>query len=122
MKRTFLSDHGLIGMSLEARLMVIDAILDEDESTPDERRELLLNHELLAAAAEFHLMYTFMVQDEFGCEHLTLNHGNRAWNIYECSEFLNFLRQDAGHLTLLTSLVREALFARFIEDAASAAA
>jgi hypothetical protein len=122
MKRTFLSDHGLIGMSPEARLMVIDAILDEDESTPEERRELLVNHELLAAAAEFHLMYTFMVQDEFSCEYLPLKHGNWAWCIYDCSGFLDFLRQDADHLALLTSLVREALFVRFIEDAAAAAA
>jgi hypothetical protein len=117
-----LSHHGLIGIPLEGRLAVIDSILDEDESTPQERRELLVDHELLAAAAEFHLMYTFMVQDEFGCEYLPVKHGNRAWCIYDCCGFLDFLRQDAEHLALLTSLVREALFVRFIEDAGAAAA
>jgi hypothetical protein len=122
MRRTFLSDHGLIGMSPEGRLMLMDTILDEDESTPEERPELLVNHELLAATAEFHLMYTFMVQDAFGCEYLPLKHGNWVWSIYDCSEFLDFLRRDADHLALPTSLVREALFVRFIEDAAAAAA
>jgi hypothetical protein len=81
-----------------------------------------MNHELLAAAAEFHLMYTFMVQDEFGCEYLPLKHGNWAWSICDCCELLDFLRQDVEHLALPTSLVRKALFVRFIEDANAAAA
>jgi hypothetical protein len=64
-------------------------------------------------------MYTFIVQDEFGCEYLPLKHGNWAWSIYDCCEFLDFLRQDVDHLERLTSVVREALFVRFIEDAAA---
>jgi hypothetical protein len=109
---------GLIGMPSRGHLAVIDTILDEDESSPEDRRELLMDHELLAAATEFHLLYPRMTLDEDGCEYLPLGRGRRAC---DPDSFLGHLcRYHPAHLQRLTSLVRHALFTRFIEDAAAA--
>ena len=85
---------------------------------PDERRELLMNHELLAATVEFFLLHPLMVQDKHGCAYVPLKRGKRA---YYLDEFLECLERDPDHLARLTSLVREALFVRFVHDAAAAA-
>ncbi len=109
--------HSLIKVPLEAHLMVIDSLLDGQILRPEDRRELLMNHQLLAAAAEFFLTHPLMVEDKHGVAYLPLKHGGRA---YRLDQFVECLERDPEHLTRLTSLIREALFARFVEDAAAA--
>jgi hypothetical protein len=83
--------RGLTNLPLEARLVVIGTFLDAGVLTPQDRRELLMNPELLAAAAEFFLMHPFMADDKHGCSYLALKRGKRA---YRFDQFLKFLQQD----------------------------
>ena len=110
--------HSLIRMQLEGHLIAVNSLLDGGILLPETRRELLMNHELLAATVEFFLMQQFMVQDKHGCAYLPLKHGKRA---YDLDEFLDCLERDPKHLRRLTSVIREALFVRFVHDAAAAA-
>jgi len=98
--------------------MVISDLLDGGILTPEERRELLMDHELLAATVEFFLTYPLLAEDKRGFAYLPLKHGKRA---YTLDQFLKCLQQDAKHWARLTSLVREALFTRFVLDAGAAA-
>lgn len=112
-----LSDHGLIGMPAAGHLAVLDDVLDDDVRSPIESRELLLDHERLAATAELHLMVNFMVEDDDGLECLAIKHGDWAWDIYTAEDFLEYLRESCPeHLARLTVLVRDALFSRFEGD------
>jgi|ERR1700729_1667895 len=110
--------YSLIRMPLEGHLMVINNLLDGGVLMPEERRELLMNHELLAATVEFFLMHPLMAHDKHGCAYLPLKHGKRA---YDLDQFLECLEKDSEHFARLTWLIREALFARFVQDAAAAA-
>jgi hypothetical protein len=110
--------YSLIRMPLEGHLTVISNVLDAGILMPEERRELLMNHELLAATVEFFLMHPLMAQDKCGCAYLPLRRGKRA---YDLDQFLECLERDPEHLARLTSLIRGALFARFVQDAAAAA-
>ena len=110
--------YSLIRMPLGDQLTVIDSLLDAGILMPQERRELLMNHELLAATVEFFLMHPLLTQDKRGFAYVPLRHGKRA---YDLDQFLECLERDPEHLARLTALVREALFARFIQDVAAAA-
>jgi hypothetical protein len=110
--------YSLTRMPLGSHLTVIDKLLDAGILMPEERRELLMNHELLAGTVEFFLMHPLMALDKRGCAYLPLRHGKRA---YDLDQFLECLDRDPDHLARLTSLIREALFARFVQDAAAAA-
>ena len=110
--------HSLVRMPLESHLKVISDVLDGGILTLVERRELLIDHELLAAAVEFFLTYPLMAEDKGGLAYLPLKHGKRAYNL---DQFLECLQRDREHLARLTSLVRKALFTRFVQDAAAAA-
>lgn len=110
-----LLDHGLIGMPAAGHLAVLDDVLDDVRSAA-ESRELLLDHERLAATAELHLMVNFMVEDD-GLECLAIKHGDWAWDIYTAEDFLEYLHESCPeHLARLTALVRDALFSRFEGD------
>ena len=111
--------RGLTRLPLHGHLVVIGIILEAVALSPDERRELVMNPELLAAAVEFFLMHPFMAEDKHGCLYLPLKHGKRA---YRFDQFLKYLQRDSGRLARLTSLVSEALFIRFVQDASAAAA
>ncbi|HTA54737.1 MAG TPA: hypothetical protein VK755_08360 [Candidatus Acidoferrales bacterium] len=110
--------YSLIRMPIRGHLAVIDNLLDAGVLMPEERRELLMNHELLAATVEFFLMNPLMAQDKRGFAYVPLKRGKRA---YHLDQFLECLERDPEHLARLTSLVREALFARFVQDVAAAA-
>jgi hypothetical protein len=110
--------HSLIRMPLEGHLIAISNLFDGGILMPEERRELLMNHELLAAAVEFFLMHRLMAKDKHGYAYLPLKRGKRA---YDLDEFLECLERDPKHLARLTSLIRKALFVRFVHDAAAAA-
>ncbi len=107
---------GLVGMSLDGRLAALDDLLNAEVFSQEERRSMLMDHEGLAAMAEFFVRYWALVEDEDGCSYLPLRGGKRA---YDLDGFLEFLKQDRDHLQRLIALVREALFARFVEDAAA---
>lgn len=107
---------GLIGRSLDGHLAVLDDLLNAEVFSHEERRSILMDHEGLAAMAEFFLRYPALVEDEDGCSYLPLWDGKRA---YDLDEFLDFLEHDRDHLQRLIALVRDALFARFVEDAAA---
>jgi hypothetical protein len=120
----YLSDHGLSGMNPASTAILLDDLLNSDRVSNRERRLLLLDHERLAAEAQFFLLYQhdgFTREDETGLTYLTFRHGEYACDIYDSEEFLDFLREEPEHLASLTELVREALFSRFAEDAAQAA-
>ena len=85
---------------------------------PAERRELIMNHELLAAAVEFFLMRRLMARDKYGSPYLPLKSGKRA---YHLEDFCECLERHPKHLARLTTLIRDALFVRFVRDAAAAA-
>lgn len=110
--------YSLIRMPLGGRLTVINDLLDAGVLMPEERRELLMNHELLATTIEFFLMHPLMAQDKRGFLYVPLRRGKRAYNL---DQFLECLERDPKHVARLTSLIREALFARFLQDVASAA-
>jgi hypothetical protein len=110
--------HSLIRMPLPGHLIAISSFLDRGALIPEERRELIMDHELLAAAVEFFLIRPLMTRDKHGYTYVPLKHGKRA---YSLDEFLECLERDPKHLRRLTSLIREALFARFVHDAAAAA-
>lgn len=110
--------YSLIRMPLRGHLTVINDLLDAGILMPEERRELLMNHELLAATVEFFLMHPLMAQDKRGFAYVPLRRGKRA---YDLGEFLECLERDPKHLARLTSLIREALFAKFLQDVAAAA-
>jgi hypothetical protein len=99
--KTYPLQDGLVGMPLEAHLMVIDELLDAELSDGERRRELLIDHELLAAQAEV----------------FVLSGGRRA---FSSAAFFDQVKLDPEYLHALTSLVRDALFWRFVEDAAAA--
>ena len=105
-------------MPVEGRHKVISDVLDGGILLAAERRELLMNHELLAAAVEFFLTYPLMAEDKGGLAYLPLKHGKRAYNL---DQFLECLQREREHFARLTSLVRKALFTRFVQDAAAAA-
>jgi hypothetical protein len=114
----FLSAHGLIGMPLRGHLAVIDDVLEPDVRSAAERRKLLLDHELLAATAELHLMLSFMVEDDDGQSYLALKDGEWAWDIYTVEDFLEYLQEECPRrLGRLTGLIRKALFHRLQHDA-----
>ncbi|MGA8574180.1 MAG: hypothetical protein WB609_00635 [Candidatus Cybelea sp.] len=110
--------HSLVRMPLQGHLIAISSFLDGGILRPEERRELIMNHELLAAAVEFFLMHRLMARDKHGCAYLPLKRGKRA---YFLDDFLDCLERNPEHLARLTSLIREALFVRFVLDAAAAA-
>jgi hypothetical protein len=111
--KTYRLQDGLIGMPLDAHLMVIDELLDADLSDGEQRRELLINHELLAAQAEFFVRIRTLRRDKDGEKYVPLRGGRRAYGL---DEFFDHLKRDPEHLSALTSLVRDALFRRFVED------
>jgi hypothetical protein len=110
--------YSLIRMPLRGQLTIIDKLLDAGILMPEERRELLMNHGLLAATVEFFLMHPLMAHDARGCAYLPLRRGERA---YDLDQFLECLERTPEHLARLTSLIRAALFSRFVQDAAAAA-
>jgi hypothetical protein len=118
----YLSDYGLSGTSLEGHLIVLDDVLDPDVRSAPERQELLLDHELLVATAQLHLLANYMTLDDAGLERLTFRHGEWVWEIYDAADLLEFLREEPEHLAELVALVREALFERFRQDASAQAA
>lgn len=112
----YLSDHGLSGMPLEGHVMVIDDVTSD--LPPRMKRKLQMDHELLAAHAQFYLMRK--EKDARGKRVLRFAHGCRVYSIRRPREFLAFLRTQPEHLAELVGYVRDALFERFREDAARA--
>jgi hypothetical protein len=100
---------GLIGMTPEERIQLIDALFAPEVSTAQERRELRLHPELLASQAEFFAKCLNLVKDCNEDSYVHLKRGKRA---YSPEEFLEFLRGEPGHLKVLISLTREALRSR----------
>lgn len=86
------------------------------ERTPQERRELLLDHELLAVTCDYYVRYIQgrLEWDEANVSYVRLQNGRRT---YGPEAFLGHLRQtDPRHLKVLTRKVRDALFERLLED------
>jgi hypothetical protein len=102
-------NDGLIGMSLDERIALLDDLFAPEVSTAVERRELRLHDELLASQAEFFARYWNLVKDCNGGSYVPLKRGKRA---YSPEELLQFLRGEPSHLQLLVSLAREALRSR----------
>ena len=111
----YLSELGLTGMPLEGHLMVIDDVVSD--VTPRTKRRLIMDHERLAARAQYHLMPK--ERDGEGREVLRFAHGGRAYEVRRAEEFLTFLRTEPEHLAELVRFVRDALFERFREDGRS---
>jgi hypothetical protein len=64
--------HSIIRVPLESHLLVIDSLLDSGVVEPEERRHLLMDHELLAASIEFFLTFPLMTEDKNGFPYLPL--------------------------------------------------
>ena len=105
---------GLFGVPSHAHTNVIDGVL-RAEASSYERRLVLIDHERLAARADWYvrIVDAQIAEDDAGRVYIPLPGGRRA---YDAEELLDCL--DREHLGALTALVRDALFRRFVEDVA----
>lgn len=90
-----------------------------ETATPQERQTLLIDHERLGAHADYHVRLTNANvdwdEDAPDEEHyIGLPGGVRA---YGPDEFLQYLKTDPAHLSVLTNIVRSVLFEQFVDDA-----
>jgi len=104
-------------MSVKGRLKAIDSLLDTDVLDAEERRALLMDIELLAAAVEFFVQFSATVEDANGYLYLPVRRGKK---VYDLDGFLEFLNRDGDRLQRLAAVVREALFVRLAADAEAA--
>jgi hypothetical protein len=109
----YLTDLGLSGMCPESIAILLDDLLEADRVSAEGRSLLLMNHQRLAAEAQFYLLCPY---EPDGLTFLSFKHGEYAYSIYDGEEFLEFLEQEPEHLNELTELVRRALFIRLEQD------